>query len=238
MERMRNAIDVDDKNQTCLRMNETTSRAYSSAEELLNSLSHGFGLVISALGAGALITLAALYGDVWQIVSASIFAGSLIMLYAASATYHAARDPRTKRALKIFDHIAIYFLIAGSYTPFLLVNLRGPWGWSLFGVIWGLALFGTVFKLFFAERFKVLSLVLYLLMGWLVVVAVNPLFAELSLKAEIFLVLGGGLYTLGVVFYALERIKFMHGIWHFFVLSGSVMHYFSILFGCILLTRG
>jgi hemolysin III len=212
-----------------------TDQPYSPGEELLNSLTHAFGLVISALGAGALITLAAMYGDAWQIISASIFGACLILLYAASATYHAARDPRAKRALKVFDHIAIYFLIAGSYTPFLLVNLRGPWGWSLLGVIWGLALLGTVFKLFFTERFKVLSVVVYLLMGWLMVVVIKPLFAELSLKAEVFLVLGGGLYTLGVVFYALKKIRFMHSVWHLFVLSGSVMHYFSILFGCILL---
>ncbi len=209
---------------------------YTRGEELLNSLTHGFGLVVSALGTGALITLAVLYGDVWQIVSASIFGGCLIILYAASTFYHTAQEARVKQALKVCDHIAIYFLIAGSYTPFLLVNLRGPWGWSLFGVIWGLALAGTMFKLFFIGRFRLLSVAVYLLMGWLVVIVAKPLFAGLSPPAEIFLVTGGALYTIGVLFYALKRVRFMHGVWHLFVLSGSVMHYFAVLFGCILVT--
>lgn len=211
------------------------TRSYTPGEEILNSLTHGVGLVVSSLGAGVLITLAVVFGDAWQIVSTSIFGACLILLYGASVSYHAVTAPRAKHALKIFDHIAIYFLIAGSYTPFLLVNLRGPWGWSLFGVIWGLALLGTIFKLVYAGRFKVVSVSVYLLMGWLVVVAIKPLFAGLSFKAEVFLVVGGALYTLGVVFYVLKRIRFMHGVWHLFVLSGSVMHYFAVLFGCVLI---
>lgn len=210
------------------------ANTYTPGEELINSLIHGLGLIVSILGAGVLIALAVRYGDAWQIVSASIFAACLIILYTASVAYHAARDPQVKRLLKVFDHIAIYLLIAGSYTPFLLVNLRGPWGWSLFGVIWGLALFGAVFKLFFTGRFGVVSVAVYLLMGWLVIVAVKPLFATLSFEAALLLVLGGGFYTLGVVFYVLKT-RYMHGVWHLFVLSGSVMHYFSILFGSILL---
>lgn len=208
--------------------------AYTVGEEIMNSITHGFGIIISSLGAGAMITLAAIYGDVWQIVSASIFSFCMILLYSASTAYHSARSDGAKKILKIFDHISIYFLIAGSYTPYMLVNLRGGWGWSIFGVIWGMALLGTIFKIFFAGRFKAISVMVYLVMGWLIIIAAKPLFSVLSFKGELFLVLGGLCYTLGVIFYVMKRWKFAHGIWHLFVLAGTIMHYFSILFGCIL----
>lgn len=209
--------------------------AYTEGEELMNYLTHGFGLIISSFGAGVMIALAAVYGNVWQIVSASIFGFCLILLYAASTAYHAAKSDGAKRALKIFDHISIYFLIAGSYTPYMLVNLRGALGWTIFGIIWGLALLGTIFKLFYIGRFKIFSVMLYLLMGWLIIFASHELFATMNFKGALFLIIGGICYTLGVAFYAIKKVKYMHAVWHLFVLAGSIMHYLSILFGCILM---
>src|SRR4029077_11129970 len=176
-----------------------------------------------------LLVLAALRGTAWHIVACSIYGTTLICLYAASTLYHAVISPRVKRALRIFDHSAIYLLISGTYTPFLLVSLRGPWGWSLLGVIWGLALAGVLFKFWFVERFAILSTVVYIAMGWLVVIAAKPVITHLSLTAIIWLLAGGLAYTGGVIFFAAKRIPYSHAIWHLFVLAGSICHYFAVL---------
>jgi len=200
-----------------------------SLEEIANAITHGIGLLLSIAGFVVLLVLAALRGTAWHIVACSIYGATLICLYAASTLYHAVISPRVKRALRIFDHSAIYLLISGTYTPFLLVSLRGPWGWSLFGVIWGLALAGVLFKFWFVERFAILSTVVYIAMGWLVVIAAKPVITHLSLTAIIWLLAGGLAYTGGVIFFAAKRIPYSHAIWHLFVLAGSICHYFAVL---------
>ncbi len=205
------------------------TRLRHSVEEIANAITHGVGLVLSVTGFVVLLVLAALRGTAWHIVACSIYGVTLICLYTASLLYHAVISPRFKRGLRIFDHSAIYLLIAGTYTPFLLVNLRGPWGWSLFGVIWGLALAGILFKFWFVERFGILSTAVYIGMGWLVVVAAKPVIAHVPFTALIWLFGGGLAYTVGVIFYASRRIPYSHVIWHVFVLAGSICHYFAIL---------
>jgi len=200
-----------------------------SLEEIANAITHGIGLLLSIAGFVVLLVLAALRGTAWHIVACSIYGATLICLYTASTLYHAVISPRVKRALRIFDHSAIYLLIAGTYTPFLLVSLRGPWGWSLFGVIWGLALVGVLFKFWFVERFAILSTAVYIAMGWLVVIAAKPVITHLSLTAIIWLLAGGLAYTGGVIFFAAKRIPYSHAIWHLFVLAGSICHYFAVL---------
>ena len=198
-------------------------------EELANTLTHGAGLLLSIAGFVVLLVLAILRGTAWHIVACSIYGATLVCLYAASTLYHAAIAPSLKRALKIFDHSAIYLLIAGTYTPFLLINLRGPWGWSLFGVIWGLALAGIIFKFWFVDHFHFLSTAVYIAMGWLVVVAAKPVLAHVPRITLLWLVAGGLLYTGGVVFYAWKRLPYSHAVWHLFVLGGSTCHYFAVL---------
>lgn len=197
-------------------------------EELLNSLTHGLGAVLS-VGAGAvLITLAAVHAGAREIVSVSVFVAALTLLYTVSTLYHAARHPVWKARLKILDHCAIFLLIAGTYTPFTIAALQGGWGWSLFGVVWGLAVVGVIFKVFFTGRFHALSTATYIGMGWLVVVALVPLSQVLTTTAMIWLVLGGVLYTSGTIFYHTKRIPYAHAIWHLFVLAGSVCHFVAV----------
>ena len=200
-----------------------------SLEEIANAITHGIGLLLSIAGFAVLFVLAAVRGTAWHIVACSIYGATLIGLYAASTLYHAVISPQVKRALRIFDHSAIYLLIAGTYTPFLLVSLRGPWGWSLFGVSWGLALAGVLFKLWFVERFAILSTAVYIAMGWLVVIAAKPVITHLPVTAIIWLLAGGLAYTGGVIFFAAKRIPYSHAIWHLFVLAGSICHYFAVL---------
>jgi hemolysin III len=200
-----------------------------SLEEIANAITHGIGLLLSIAGFVVLLVLVALRGNAWHMVACSIYGATLICLYTASTLYHAVISPRVKRALRIFDHSAIYLLIAGTYTPFLLVSLRGPWGWSLFGVIWGLALVGVLFKFWFVERFAILSTAVYIAMGWLVVIAAKPVISHLPLTAIIWLLAGGLAYTGGVIFFAAKRIPYSHAIWHLFVLAGSICHYFAVL---------
>lgn len=200
-----------------------------SAEELANTITHGIGLVLSIAGFVVLLVLAALRGSPRHIVSCAIYGATLVCLYAASTLYHGILSPRRKRALRVFDHCAIYLLIAGTYTPFLLVNLRGGWGWSLLGIVWGLAMAGIVFKFRFVDHFPFLSTVVYLLMGWLAVIALKPLLASVPAGGLLWLLAGGMLYTLGVVFYAWKRLPYNHLIWHLFVLAGSTCHYLAVL---------
>lgn len=197
-------------------------------EEIASALTHGLGAV-TALGASAvLITLAAIYGDGWQLASAIVFGIALLLLYTASTLYHAIQHPVAKGRLKIFDHCAIYILIAGTYTPFTLIGLRGPWGWGLFTAIWALAVFGVIFKLFYTGRFKKLSTAIYIAMGWLVIVAIKPMWASLDGWTLGWLFAGGVFYTLGTVFYHREQLPYSHAIWHLFVIAGSVCHFVSV----------
>ena len=205
------------------------SHQCSRNEEIANSVTHGLGVLLSIVGLVVMIVMAARRGDVWQIVSFSIFGSSLLVLYLASTLYHSISQPVVRRFLKVFDHSAIYVLIAGSYTPFVLVTLRGAWGWSIFGVIWGLAIAGVLMKCLFIERFHNASVILYLLMGWLCVVASKQLLANLSLLSIVLLVFGGLSYTVGVVFYKWRKLPYNHAVWHLFVLGGSIFHYFSVL---------
>ncbi len=186
------------------------------------------GVLAALLGGTSLIVLASLRGDVWRIVGAVVFVVTLVTLYTASTAYHAARTERIKRRLKIFDHCAIYLLIAGSYTPFLLNDLRGPWGWSLFGVIWGLAVAGITFKFFFTGRFPLVSTSVYLLMGWLVLVAAVPMLRSMQLTTLAWLAAGGIAYTAGTPFYHAVRMRYAHAVWHVFVLAGSACHAIAV----------
>lgn len=201
----------------------------NSAEELANTVTHGIGLALSVLGFIILLVLAVMRGNAWHIVGCAVYGSTLVCLYAASTLYHVIPSPRLKRALKIFDHSAIYLLIAGTYTPFLLVNLRGGWGWSLLGTVWGLALAGIILKLRFVDRFNILSPVIYLLMGWLALIAVKPLFSMVPLGGVLWLFAGGLMYSVGLLFYAWKKIPYNHVIWHLFVLAGSTCHYFAVL---------
>ncbi|WP_028604022.1 PAQR family membrane homeostasis protein TrhA [Ottowia thiooxydans] len=200
------------------------------AGERFNSISHLVGSFLATAGAAVLITLAAQLGDPWKIVAFSVYGAMLVALYVTSTAYH-SMSGRAKVVLRKLDHCSIYLLIAGSYTPFALVSLRGPWGWTLFGVVWTLALVGIVQELWLARGARVLSLVLYLLMGWLALVAVGPLWRALTPGGFGWLLAGGAFYTLGIVFYALdERMRHAHGLWHLFVLGGSTCHFLTVLF--------
>lgn len=214
---------------------EAVKRPYTVREEIWSSLIHGIGIALSLAGLIVLVTLAAQNGNVWVVVSTAIFGVSMVVLYTASTLYHAIPNPEIKLKLKKFDHISIYYLIAGSYTPFLLVNLRGTTGWIIFGIIWFLALTGTILKLFSqGSGTKLWSIGLYLLMGWLIVFASGQLVSAIPATGLAFLIAGGLFYTLGIFFYVWKSRKYTHAIWHFFVLSGTIMHFFAILYSCVL----
>jgi len=200
-----------------------TAPGYTPREERANMLTHGAGVIASAAGTVVLVVLAARAG-VTAVVAVSVFGGSLILLYTASTLYHATRTQATKVRLKVLDHCAIYVLIAGTYTPFSLVGLKGAWGWSLFGIIWGLAAAGVVFKLFWTGRFPRVSTGLYITMGWLIVIAAVPTIRALTPLTLAWLFAGGVAYTSGTYFYHNRRIPYAHAIWHVFVLAGSVSH--------------
>lgn len=204
---------------------------YTLREEIASSISHGIGAALSIAGLVILIWLSAVHGTAWHIVSVSIFGSTLIILYLASTLYHSLPMPKVKRILKRLDHAAIFLLIAGTYTPFTLISLRGAWGWSIFAVIWGLAFIGIVMKLFCSiARFEKYFVGLYLLMGWLAVIASKPMWKQVPHLSLLFLLIGGLSYTVGVVFYAWRTLPYNHAVWHVFVLGGSVSHYFSVLY--------
>ncbi len=201
---------------------------YSLAEEKLNILTHGLGFLLSIPATVFLILKASMIGDVWQIVSVSIYGVSLITLYLASTLYHSAKNNEKKRKLNVFDHASIYLLIAGTYTPFLLVTLRGPWGWGLFGVIWGAAIGGVVFKLFYTGRFNLASTIAYVLMGSIVLVALKPLIINLSLVGLYWVLAGGISYIVGAVWYLQKKMPYHHAVFHVFVLFGSLCHFVAV----------
>jgi hemolysin III len=202
---------------------------YSLREELLNCITHGAGMLLSIAALVLLIVFSSLYGEASHVVSCTVFGVALLLLYTASTLYHSFQKPRVKQFFKIFDHACIYVLIAGTYTPFLLVTLRGVIGWTLFGIIWFLAVSGIILKVFFVNRFRILSPIAYIMMGWIIIFAIKPLAQALAPGGIVWLVAGGLAYTLGVVFYAWRKLPFNHAIWHLFVLSGSVCHFFAVL---------
>ncbi len=208
-------------------MQKRTGR-YSLGEEIANSITHGIGIVLAIAALGVLATFASLYGNVWHIVSVCVYGTTMILLYTASTLYHSIQHPRAKNILQTLDHSAIFLLIAGTYTPFTLVSLRGPWGWSLFGVIWGLAVMGMLFQLSNLKHWRTASIVLYICMGWAVIVAIKPLIANVASGGIVLLVLGGVAYTSGVLFYKQKQLKYHHAVWHLFVLAGSILHFLAI----------
>lgn len=209
-------------------MTGSAIKQYSFGEELANSITHGLGWMLSAAGLAVLVTLAALQGGARQVVVSAVFGATLVLLYSASTLYHALPNARAKRVFQVLDHSAIYLLIAGTYTPIALLGLRGAWGWSLFGVVWGLAVLGIVISAVARRRLKALATALYVIMGWLVVVAARPLIAALDTTTLLLLAIGGIAYTVGLVFYAWRRLPYGHTVWHVFVLAGSVLHFVAV----------
>ena len=214
-------------------MTHTLRDTYHRFEELLNSWTHGIAAALSVVGTVVLIVAASRLGDVWKIVSFSVFGATLFLLYMASTLYHSARHPKLRSAFKMLDHCAIFLLIAGTYTPFLLVNMRGPVGWTLFAVIWGLALTGVILKLVFGNRYKIARVAIYLVMGWLIMFASSTLVERLSEQALALTVAGGIVYTVGVIFYLGNRIPYNHAIWHLFVVGGSTCHFYAVYYGVL-----
>jgi len=212
----------------------TKSSILLDLEDRANSLTHAVGAGIFVAGLALIIVLASLTGDPWKIVSVSIYGATLVILYTISTLYHSVKSIKVRRIFRILDHVSIHLLIAGTYTPFMLVSLRGPFGWSIFGMIWGLAVIGIAADVFFTGRFKTLSTVLYLLMGWLIVIALRPLSHVLPTAGLALLFAGGAAYSLGAAFYLFDkRLPFGHMVWHLFVLGGSVCHYLSVVLGVL-----
>lgn len=203
--------------------------AQRSSDELANTLTHALGLVLSLAGLPSLVVMAARRGDAWHVVTCSVYAATLVVLYGASTFYHAARQPRWKDFFRVIDHACIYLLIAGTYTPFTLVMLRGGWGWTLFALVWGFALAGIAFKVFWTGRFEVVSTITYVLLGWIALVATYPIVTRFPPGCILWLLAGGVCYTVGVVFYAFDRLPYMHAAWHLFVLAGSAFHYVAVM---------
>lgn len=210
-----------------------TESPHYRIEEWLNTATHGLGAILSVIGTVALIVAASQLGDAWKVVSFSIFGASLILLYLASALYHGARHPRLRALFKTLDHCAIFLLIAGSYTPFLLVNMRGTTGWTLFAIIWSLAATGVVLKIIFKNRFKLARVGIYIAMGWLIIFASSDLVASLNETALYLTIAGGVVYTAGVIFYLADRIPYMHAVWHLFVIGGSALHFSAVYYGVL-----
>ena len=203
---------------------------YSPIEEKINILSHATGFILSIVAFVLLVMHASLHGDVWQIVSFSIFGASLIILYGASTLYHIAKKPVLRNKLNIIDHASIYILIAGTYTPFTLVTLKGTIGWVIFGISWGLALTGIILKLFFTGKYDLISTIMYVFMGWVIVFAIKPLIDHLPFEGLLWLFAGGISYTIGAILYSINKIKFNHAIFHILVLIGSFCHFVSVFF--------
>lgn len=205
------------------------THTFSKKEEIANAITHGIGLLLSIAALVLLIITATSIGSSWYIVSFSIYGGTMILLYLSSSLLHSLPKGKVKDFFEFLDHSAIFLFIAGTYTPFILTVLRGTLGWTLFGVIWSLALFGILFKIFFLKRYLYTSTILYILMGWLVVIAWEPLSNALTPISLLFLVMGGILYTIGAIFYVWRGFPFHHAVWHLFVIFGSVCHFFSII---------
>jgi hemolysin III len=207
----------------------STLTSQTIGEEIANSVTHGVAAAMSIAALVILVVFAALRGNAWHVVSCTVFGVTLILLYLASTLYHALPPGKAKQVFRILDHASIYLLIAGTYTPFTLVTLRGPWGWSIFGVVWTLAVAGVVFQSLLIGRLPALSTTVYVLMGWVVVIAARPLIHALPWGGLLWMLAGGLAYTLGVYFFA-SKTKFAHMVWHLFVIAGSLCHFFAVLF--------
>lgn len=205
--------------------------SYTLGEELLNSISHGIGALLGAAALVLCVVVSALHRDPWAVVASSIYGSSLVILYCMSTIYHALRVNMAKRVFRVIDHCSIYFLIAGTYTPYTLVSLRGPIGWTLFGIIWGAAIVGIVLNAIDIKKFKVVSMITYIAMGWAIIFAAKPMAAAIEWGGILFLILGGISYTIGASLYAIgKKRRYLHGVFHIFVVIGSTLHFFSILF--------
>ena len=202
---------------------------YSIREEVAHSITHGIGLLLSLVGLAVLVVNASYYGDAWHIVSSSVYGATLVLLYSASTLYHAITVPDVKKILQKIDHAAIFLLIAGTYTPFTLVNLRGGWGWTLFGMVWSIAIAGMIMELIVRRRYKSISIGLYLGLGWLVMIAIGPVIDNVAPGGLVLLLAGGLCYSLGVIFYVWKSLLYHHAVWHLFVLAGSALHFFAVL---------
>lgn len=202
---------------------------YTRKEEIFNSITHGLGATLSIAALVLLIVFSTIKGTAWHIVSFTIYGTTLVILYLESTLYHSLTNKRAKRLFRKFDHMSIFILIAGTYTPYCLTILRGYLGWTIFGVVWGCTILGIILKAFFTGKRDVLSTILYILMGWLIIIAIRPIYLLMPFRGFMFLVLGGVLYTLGTLFYFRDKMNFNHGIWHLFVMAGSIFHFFSIM---------
>lgn len=201
---------------------------FTTGEEIAHSITHGLGALASVAGLVLLIVRSVGTGDPWRIISFTIFGATMVLLYTASTFYHALTPPRAKHVFQVLDHAFIYLLIAGSYTPFLLVSLRGGWGWTLFGVVWGVAILGMIFKVWFAGRFRVVSTLLYIGLGWMCIIAVKPMLANVPGPGLAWMLAGGVAYTGGSVFYLWRGMHYHHAVWHVFVLVGSACHWVAV----------
>jgi hemolysin III len=201
---------------------------YTLGEEIANSVTHGIGAALAVAGLTSLVLLAVIYGDAWRVVGFTIYGSSLIILYLGSTLYHSVQHPRAKRILRTLDHTSIYVLIAGTYTPFLLIGARSTTGWTMLAVVWTMAVAGIIWKIFFLGRLEVLATLMYLFMGWMGVFAFRQILSNLPPLGVTMLFAGGIVYTVGVIFYAWEKLPYNHAIWHLFVLGGSICHFFAI----------
>ena len=209
---------------------EKTYRQLSTKEEIINSITHGIGALLSIAALIVLIMVAGKDGDLWRLVSFSIYGFTLVLLYLSSTLYHSFSSPKLKSLFARFDHVSIFLLIAGTYTPILLTSIRGIWGWTLFVIIWSVALVGAVIRSIYLHRFRKLMVAIYLIMGWMFVLAGGQIYEKLPSNSIMFLVLGGIAYSVGVIFYMWRTLPYSHGIWHLFVLAGSVLHFFAIYY--------
>ncbi len=205
-------------------------KRYSLGEEIFNSVSHGAGALLAVAGTVILIVFSAIYSNAWAVVSSAIYGASLIILYTMSTLYHAITNRTAKKFFRIMDHNTIFFLIAGTYTPITLVPLRGALGWVLFGIVWGAAVVGIVFNSINLEKFRKPSVICYIMMGWVIIIAVRPMLNNVNELSLWFLLIGGLFYTFGIIFYAVKKVKYFHSVWHLFTVAGSVFHFFSVLF--------
>lgn len=210
-------------------MREQKSALYTVGEEIFNSVSHGVGALLSVAALTLLIVFAVFRSDGYGLASAIVFGVSLILLYSMSTVYHIIQNETAKKVLRVFDHCSIFILIAGTYTPYLLMCMRNALGWTMFGLIWGVTVLGIVLNAVNLERFRRFSLVCYICMGWAIVFTIKPIIQNIALPGVVLLIAGGVVYTIGVIFYVLKRYRYMHSIWHLFVLGGSVCHYLSVL---------
>lgn len=205
-------------------------RKLTIGEEIFNSITHGIGTLLSIAALVLLIVFAVIKGNAWHVVSFTIFGSTLVLLYLSSTLYHSFTKVKVKNLFARFDHAAIFLLIAGTYTPFLLTAIRGTLGWTLFGIIWSVAIAGVVIRSIYLTRFRKLMVGIYVAMGWMFVVAIGPMMNNLPGISLIFLLLGGIFYSIGVIFYSWRSLKYGHGIWHLFVLAGSIMHFFAVIY--------